>query len=72
MTGVENLFIYRPGRHNLGPGWQFQEIYRPWVLQRRISTGHLDKVLGVSQKTSNLSWPIASSFIDINIKVTHC
>ena len=26
MTGVENLFIYWPGKHNLGPGRQFQQI----------------------------------------------
>ena len=29
MTGVENLFIYWPGRHNLGPGKKFQQIYGP-------------------------------------------
>ena len=39
MTGVESLFIYWLGRHNLGPGKQFQQIYRRGKLPGRISLG---------------------------------
>ena len=48
MTGVGNLFIYWLGRHNLGPGWQFQEIYRQRKPPGRISPGHLSRVYVVS------------------------
>ena len=44
MTVVENLFIYWVGRHNLGPGRQFQQIYQPGKPTGRISLGHLDRV----------------------------
>ena len=33
---VQKSFIYWPGRHNLGPEWQFQEIYlRYWGVSQR-------------------------------------
>ena len=41
---VENLFIHWPGRHNLGSGRQFQQIYRPLKPPGHISPGHLDRV----------------------------
>ena len=41
MTGVENLFIYWPGRHNLGPGKKFQQIYG-----RENHQAHLTGTLG--------------------------
>ena len=37
---VKNLFIYWPGRHNLGPGGQFQQIY--WTVK---PPGHLKPVI---------------------------
>ena len=45
MTGLKHLFIYWLGRHNLGPGWQFQKTHRPGKPPGRISPGHLDRVL---------------------------
>ena len=42
--GIVNLFIYWPGRHNLGPGKQIQQIYRPGKTPGRFSPGHLDRV----------------------------
>ena len=44
MTGVENFFIYWPGRHNMGPGRQSQQNYRPGEPPGHISPGHLDRV----------------------------
>ena len=44
MSGVERLSIYRLGRHNLGPGKQFQQICWPGKSPGPISLGHLDKV----------------------------
>ena len=40
---VENLFIYWSGRHNFGPGSQFQQIYRPGKPPRSIAPGYLDR-----------------------------
>ena len=45
MTGVENLFIYWPGRHNLGPRRQFQQLYWPGKSPGCIFLGHLNRVL---------------------------
>ena len=39
MTGTGNLIIYWPGRHNLGPGRQFQQIYLPRKSPGCISLG---------------------------------
>ena len=42
--GIENFFIYWPGRHNLGPGRHFQQNYQPGKLPGYISPGHLDRL----------------------------
>ena len=50
MAGVENLVICWPeegmggGGQNLGPGRQFQQIYRPEKPSGRISPWYLDRV----------------------------
>ena len=44
MTGIENLFIYWLGTHNLGTGWHFQEIYQLEKPPGCILPGHLDTV----------------------------
>ena len=44
MTGIGNLIIYWPGRHNLGPGRQFQQIYLPRKSLGCISLGNLDRM----------------------------
>ena len=54
MTGVEKLFLYWPGRHNLGPEWQCLEIYRPGKPPGCISPGHLDRVSAWHTKTGYL------------------
>ena len=41
---VENLFIHWSGRHNLGSGRQFQQIYWPVKPPGHISPGPLDRV----------------------------
>ena len=73
MTGVGNLFIYWLGRHNLGPGWQFQGIYQQRKLPGRISQGHLTRVYVVStdflkqHQPSKQKEPTTVSFICIPI-----
>ena len=44
MTGVENFFIYFPGRHDLRTESHFQQYCQPRKLPARISPGHLDRV----------------------------
>ena len=44
MTGIENLLIYWPGRHNLETGRQFQQIYRPGMPPGCFSPGKLGRV----------------------------
>ena len=41
MSRIENIFVYWPGRNNLGPGLQFRENYQPGKAGY-ISLGHLD------------------------------
>ena len=43
MTGAENLFIYWPGKHNLGPGWQFLSGH---LSTREATVAHLTRALG--------------------------
>ena len=49
MTGVKNFFIYWPGKHNLGPGRQFQQIYQPenppGASHRGTWTGRISGIL---------------------------
>ena len=45
MTGVENLFVYWPGSHNLGPGRQSQQI-----LLTGDATGALGQGVFVKRK----------------------
>ena len=44
LYDLVNLFIYWPGRYNLGSGRQFQQIYRAWKPPGYISLAHSDKV----------------------------
>ena len=65
MTGVENVFIYWPGRHNLGPWAQFQQIYRPGKPPGQIShwgtwTGCFEEVKRESSH-KNMSYEIWGS-----------
>ena len=44
LIGVENFFIYWPGRHNLVPGRYFHQNYHPGKLPWHISPRHLHRV----------------------------
>ena len=44
MTGVEKVFIYWPGRHNLVLGRKHQQNYQPGKPLGCIQPGHLDRV----------------------------
>ena len=44
ITRVENIFIYWPGRLNLGPGRHFQPNYQLGKPAGHISQGHLYRV----------------------------
>ena len=45
MTETQNVFIYCPGRHNLGPGRQFQHINLTDAIGQSVSD-ELDCKLG--------------------------
>ena len=51
MTGGKKL--YWPGRHNLGPWWQFQEIYQPGETTGAHVTGALGQDVNICPTYEN-------------------
>ena len=69
MTRVENLFIYWPRRHNLGPGRQIQQIHRSGKPPGCNSAEHLGRVSSYKKEVTNF---IAFIYIYIYIYIyTH-
>ena len=64
MTGVENIF-YWPGRHNLGPGKQFKQIYLPEKPPGHISPGHLDRCVCCCSNTFTVDFRGALNYDEI-------